>query len=356
VFKEAMVPMVLPAGTRHVRVTRNVFALVNDQVKGERPDVEVSGDDCEVDHNVFRDKSTEGPMVTVQGPGKDGMAQRTWIHHNLFSNFLPTENNCSAIQIGLSWRSMSSAYSLVEHNLFVKCRGENEGAVCNKSCDNVYRYNTFAEGTRELSLRHGNRNQVYANYFLNTDGVRFFGHDDWIYSNYFSGCSPAIHIGNGDATIPPGKLQMHDEPVGAEVVFNTLVDNKINFYMAARKDGYGARDITIANNVVVGGGKAADIRGPLKESVWSGNVVWGTEVGDMPAGGFVVGDPKLEKVEGIWRVGAGSAVRRVSGYPVVRVDVAGRVRGERKNVGAEEGTGGGANGVLTEKDVGPGAE
>jgi hypothetical protein len=38
------------------------------------------------------------------------------------------------------------------------------------------------------------------------------------------------------------------------------------------------------------------------------------------------------------------------------VDVAGRVRGERKNVGAEEGTGGGANGVLTEKDVGPGAE
>ena len=41
----------------------------------------------------------------------------------------------------------------VEYNLFIKCRGENEGMVCNKSCDNVYRYNTITDGTRELSLR-----------------------------------------------------------------------------------------------------------------------------------------------------------------------------------------------------------
>ncbi len=91
------------------------------------------------------------------------LRKRTWIHHNYFYNFEHTANNCSAIQIGLSTRSLSSAYSIVEYNLFVKTRGENEGCVCNKSCNNIYRYNTFGEGSTELSLRHGNYNQVYNN-------------------------------------------------------------------------------------------------------------------------------------------------------------------------------------------------
>ena len=59
-------------------------------------------------------------------------------------------------EIGVSQRSLSPAHALVENNLFIGCRGENEN-ICNKSCDNVYRFNTFGNGCSELSLRHQER-------------------------------------------------------------------------------------------------------------------------------------------------------------------------------------------------------
>jgi hypothetical protein len=70
------------AGTSHCRFTRNVF-----QLTGEGRYLLVSGDDCEVDHNTFQNKSTAGQMFSIHGPGSSGMAQRTWVHHNLFQNF-----------------------------------------------------------------------------------------------------------------------------------------------------------------------------------------------------------------------------------------------------------------------------
>ena len=116
---------------------------------------------------------------------------------------------------------MASGHSLVESNLFLQCRGENEN-ICNKSGENIYRFNTFGEGCSELSLRHGNSNVVYANFFIGTEGVRVFGKNNKIYSNYFEKCSKAIHIGNGDALIPPDKLTgLYDRPDRTQVVFNT---------------------------------------------------------------------------------------------------------------------------------------
>jgi poly(beta-D-mannuronate) lyase len=165
--------MTIPAGVHHCRVTRNVFAL---RVTGRSTFLSVDGDDNEIDHNTFRDKDTEGQMCLVQGPGTT-MAKRTWVHHNYFLNFKRTgRNNATGLHIGSSHRSMDSGYAVVEHNLFVRNVGENEGAICNKSSDNVYRFNTIVDST-ELSLRHGHRCQVYANFMFNSDGVRFFGHE-----------------------------------------------------------------------------------------------------------------------------------------------------------------------------------
>ncbi|MDQ2922474.1 MAG: hypothetical protein M3R52_12795 [Acidobacteriota bacterium] len=62
------------AGASHCRLTRNVFEL-----KGEERYLIVSGDDCEIDHNTFQNKSTVGPMFSIHGPGTSGMAQRTWV-------------------------------------------------------------------------------------------------------------------------------------------------------------------------------------------------------------------------------------------------------------------------------------
>ncbi len=229
VLKHAPPAVSVAAGASHCRISRNLFEL---DLKSRSTYCQIAGNDCEVDHNELRNKKTEGEMLLVVGPGTSEMAQRTWIHHNYFHDFRsPPANNCSAIQIGMSGRSMSSGWSLTEHNLFVKCAGENEGCICNKSSDNTYRFNTFGVGSTELSIRHGNRCQIYSNFFIGCQGIRLFGHDHKVFCNYFERCRPAIHIGNGDGIIPPAKLTAHDKPVGLQIVFNTLVDNKANLVM-----------------------------------------------------------------------------------------------------------------------------
>ena len=82
---------------------------------------------------------------------------------------------------------------------------------------------------------------VYGNYFLNVDGLRFFGHDHRIFSNYFEGCAHAINIGNGDGIVPQDKLTSHDKPVGEVVAFNTLVKNKVNIMEGIGGTAWGRR-------------------------------------------------------------------------------------------------------------------
>src|SRR6185369_16970387 len=164
----------IDVGADHCRFTRNIFELTGNS-RGYY--LMIKDDDAEIDHNSFQNKFSVGQMIIVHEPSTNLMAQHTWIHHNVFTNFPNTrQNNCSAIQVGVSSRSLSPAHALVENNLFLRCRGENEN-ICNKSCDNVYRFNTFGPGCTELSLRHGNRNFVYANFFIGSDGLRIFGKD-----------------------------------------------------------------------------------------------------------------------------------------------------------------------------------
>jgi poly(beta-D-mannuronate) lyase len=253
------------------------------------------------------------------------MAQHTWIHHNYFHNFEPSHrNNSSALHIGHSARSLSPAYALVEYNLFSKTRGENEGAICNKSCDNIYRFNTFAEGCTELSLRHGNRCLVYANFFIGTrGGLRFYSDDHKIYCNYFSRNNPAVQIGNGGANVPPAELTSHDRPDRVHLVFNILVDNRSNIIMRNRRNGLGATDLLVANNIIVGGSSAASIDGPLPGAVWQGNIIWKTAAGDIPADGHSSHDPQLQQeADGVHRLQPGSpAIAAVVGaYPYIDID------------------------------------
>lgn len=341
------------AGANHCRYTRNIF-----QLAGFGHYLLVEGDDTEIDHNSFQNKFTGGQMVYVQGPGATNMAQRTWIHHNCFTNFPDMhQNNCSAIQIGLSGRSLSPAHSLVEHNLFIACRGENEN-ICNKSCDNTYRFNTFENHCSELSLRHGNRNIVYANFFIGTDGLRVFGKDDRIYCNYFQDCTRGIHLGNGDGVVPQSRLTAHDRPDGIQIVFNTLVNNRDGLFMAQRRNGLGATNITIADNLIAGTGRLVTVDGPVAHSVWQGNLVWGDTAGiTNPATGFVVTDPQLKPdAVGIYRLQPGSPAigKAVGSYRYVTLDMDGQRRFWRRDIGADQFSSAPVvNRILASADVGP---
>jgi poly(beta-D-mannuronate) lyase len=204
--------------------------------------------------------------------------------------------------------------------------------------------------------------QVYGNFIFNSDGVRFFAHDHQIFSNYFENCRLGIAIGNGDATIPPGKLTAHQRPDRVKVVYNTLVNNRGNVQMGGRNNGLGADDLTFANNIIQGGSKAVLIGGPLKDPKWEGNIIWKTEggAGDMPSSGFTEVDPKLVKDErGVYHLAKDSpAIGKGAGaYPFVKVDVDAQPRpGEKLDVGADQFTDQpGRNRPLKEEDVGPNA-
>jgi poly(beta-D-mannuronate) lyase len=347
--------MSLGVGTTHCRISRNLFELT-----GTGAYLGVSGDDNEIDHNTFQNKTTEGQMITIQGPGGSGMAQRTWIHHNYFLNFSATGlNNCSSIQIGLSGRSMSAANSLVEYNLFSHTRGENEN-ICNKSGANTYRYNTIRDNCSELSLRHGNGCRVYGNYFYGSDGLRFFGDDHRIFSNYFEGNPRAINIGNGDAVVPPGALTSHDRPDRVWVMFNTLVNNTENVIMSGRTNGLGATDLVFANNIIQGGGAALSLGGPVTNPRWEGNIIWNTSgAGSLPASGYRSVNPLLAPdAKGISHLQSGSPAIDVSAgsYPDVTVDMDGQPRNGSKDTGADEYSAAPAVArPLTTADVGPSA-
>ena len=356
--------MVIEAGAHHCRVTRNLFALA---VEGRSTYLTVNGDDNEIDHNTFRDKKTEGQMCFVNGTGPgDGapalMAKRNWVHHNYFLDFgKGAPNNASGLHFGSSHRSMDPGYSVAEYNLFVRNIGENEGAICSKTTDAIYRYNTIIDST-ELSLRHGHRAQVYGNFIINSSGLRFFAHDHWIYSNYFENNRPAIAIGNGGATIPPGPLTSHQKPERVKVVYNTLVNNRANVQMGGRKNGLGADDLIVANNIIQGGNKAVSIAGPLKDPRWEGNIIFKTEGGrgDIPAEGFTEVDPKLVKDErGVYRLAEGSPAvgKGVGAYELVKVDMDGQPRpAEKRDVGADQlSKEAPLNRPLTPQDVGPNA-
>jgi poly(beta-D-mannuronate) lyase len=286
------------AGASHCIITHNLFECkAPPDSKGTKPYFTVSGDDNEISYNTFQNKTDEGQMLSVQGPGADRMARRTWIHHNYFYNFPPKANNCSAIQIGLSGRSMDSAFCLVEYNLFIKCAGENEGAICNKACNNIYRYNTFGEGTEELSLRHGNKCEVYGNFFMGSTGLRFSGDDHKIYSNYFNSCREAIVCTNGDGEVKEGsKLTCHDRSDRVEVSYNTILKCRNNFRMPQRENGLGATSITFSNNII-SGGSPVSIPGKYTGAVWRENILWNTTGGDIPQTGYSVNDPGLKENE-----------------------------------------------------------
>ena len=324
------------AGTRSCRWTRNVF-----ETPGKGEYLTIAGDDHEIDYNTFQHKKEMGRILAIRGEGSQ-IAQRLHIHHNYFYDF-PDQggaNGAETLQFGLSGLSLSTSNSIVEYNLFEKCHGENE-LISVKASGVTLRYNTIWDCPAQFTLRHGNRCEVYGNFFFNTPGLRIYGDDHHIFSNYFENCSQAITIGNGGAEVADGApLTSHDRPDRVLIAFNTLVDNQKNILLQARQNGLGATAITIADNIIQGGAEAAVLSGPLKEGVWKNN--WLYKVagpGDIPAGGYKLKDAQLVKdSKGIYRLGAKSPAigSADADFKVVNVDMDAQVRKGKRDAGADQ--------------------
>jgi len=357
-FTHAAGKATIGAGTRHVRFTRNTFRLV-----GEGPYLAVLGHDAEIDRNDFGDKKTVGSMIAVSGPAGQ-VAQRLWIHHNYFHDFASTGGEASEmIRFGLSALTLSVGAGIVEYNLLVRCRGENE-LISNRSTENTYRYNTLADSpSAQFTLRHGNDCRVYGNTLRNTEGLRIFGDRHQIFSNVFEGNYIGVNLGNGSAEVSEGgSLNGHDRPDRCAIVFNTFVDNRTHFQMSRRTPlGLGAANTVFANNLIQGGGVAAKIEGPNLEPVWEGNLLWNAGgPGDLPTDSYIAADPRLQVdlASGVHLLPGSPAIdAATAAFEVVGFDIDGQPRIDPKDVGADESSNEPVMArPLTPADVGPGSE
>ena len=320
-----------------------------------------------VDHCRFEGKNDGSPTVTVW---LDGKPNHHRIDHNYFLRRPPLgRNGGETLRVGDSRTSLQDSFTVVELNRFEDCSGEAE-YISNKSCANIYRFNTFVECQGALVLRHGHRCTVEGNWFLGrhqpgTGGVRVIGEDHRIVNNYFADLAgtdfeSALPVVAG---IPNSKLNEYFQVKRAVIAFNTFVHCRQNLTFGV---GHGQRgrsepalDCVFANNLVVGtnGPLVRMLHAPVN-LVWQGNLFWGAPVGLPETPGIRVQNPQLQlPTDGIWRPGPASPAlgAAVGSFLFLTQDIAGTPRGEKKDIGCFQlPAAASGRGPLAVTDVGPG--
>jgi poly(beta-D-mannuronate) lyase len=152
----------------------------------------------EVSHCYFTGKTNQGPFLVVRyKTGKDFVAgsdaapsTHHHIHHNYFGyRTMPSDNGGEDMRIGDSKTSFTRGFNIIEYNYFEDQREEPE-IISNKSCDNIYRFNTFIGNDGAVVMRHGQRCFVYGNYIngktgRNTSGgLRVINPNQTVFNNY----------------------------------------------------------------------------------------------------------------------------------------------------------------------------
>jgi poly(beta-D-mannuronate) lyase len=358
-------------GSNYCRLTNS--AVISYNPTNDSTDykwVSLYGTHNRVDHCHLEDKTHSGTTLVVWR--STTAPDYHLIDHNYFGpRPVLGYNGGETIRVGTSDQSLSSSYSIVEYNLFDRCNGEIE-VISNKSCDNIYRYNTFISCEAALTLRHGNRCLVEGNFFFgnkkpNSGGIRIIGEDHVVINNYISGTDgsslkSALTLMDG---IPDSPLNGYFQVKRALVAFNTLVNNHYSINLGGGKDVDNILpplDCIIANNIV------QSTYSPLItqtdstiNTTWQSNIFYGASLGMSPVpAGITITDPKLSTV-------GGDSIRHLSGtspaintaqgtYSMVTLDLDGQTRDLQKDIGADEYSADPYSiRPLTVNDVGPNA-
>lgn len=183
------------------------------------------------DHNYLAGKLNAGRAVVVKLNSPKSQNNYNRIDHNYFGERKRLgSNGGETIRIGTSTYCMSNAHTIVEDNYFEHCNGEVE-IISVKSGDNILRNNAFYECEGTLTLRHGNGNKVYHNYFIGngkpfTGGVRIINRNHKVYDNYFFklagfGFRSALGVMNG---VPHSAINRYLRVRNVKIYHNTFID------------------------------------------------------------------------------------------------------------------------------------
>lgn len=348
-YKDRHRRAVLLEGCNHMRITGCHFKL--EETDDNTTFVLIKGEMSHhhrIDRNLFDGKHKSGLVLDIAG-GAAQVSQYDRIEYNHFKDNVPwIENGKETVRIGLSGLSQTCSYSVIQSNLFENCGGEPE-IISIKCCDTDVRYNTFLNSPGQVVLRHGDRNRVYGNYFINAEekknagGIRVYGTDHKIYNNYMQGLTaPAVQIDKGNAHTS-GKLTAHWTPRRIEVCFNTMVDCSAGIQIGKRyKDE--PEDCIIANNIVEGSSNCLiDEYGAPVRFIYKGNIVFPKDEAaayrmEKNPSEVWVADPLLQKQGVLYRLSGSSPAigKAAGGFDYITEDLDRQPRGSIKTVGAEE--------------------
>jgi poly(beta-D-mannuronate) lyase len=310
--------------------------------------VSIYGLSNRVENCYLKGKTNMGATLVVWLAGTTNDSNYHVIRRNYFGPRPDlVVNGGETIRIGTSDTSPINSRTLVEENYFQSCNGEVE-IISSKSCENVYRYNTFDSCAGTLTLRHGKRCMVEGNWFLGrglpqTGGVRIIDEDHRVMNNYFDGLTgsdarSALCMMNG---LTNSALSGYFQVKRAQVLFNTFVDCAHNL-LIGRSDGGGTLapiDCTNANNIVCSSsGPLVDIQTTPTNFLWEGNFFSGTTVG-LTNAGIATNDPLLVlSSDGLWRPATNSPVLGAAArsYPAVTNDFDGQPRPTAKDAGCDQ--------------------
>ncbi|GIV31069.1 MAG: hypothetical protein KatS3mg029_0420 [Saprospiraceae bacterium] len=246
--------------------------------------VGIYGKNNRFDHNYLVGKRNLGVTLAVRLNTEESRENHHQIDHNYFGHRpILGSNGGETLRIGTSHYSLTNSNTIVEYNYFDRCNGEHE-IISNKSCQNIYRYNTFYECQGTLTMRHGNETLVEGNYFFgngksNTGGIRIINEKQKVINNYCEGLTGyrfrgALVIMNGVPNSPLNRyFQVKDSEASnnsfincdyiqfcagsdaerSAVPVNTVVSNNI-FYNEAKDDIFTVYDdisgITFEGNIL----------------------------------------------------------------------------------------------------------
>jgi poly(beta-D-mannuronate) lyase len=310
--------------------------------------ISIYGQYNRVDHCYIKGKSNSGTTLVVWLSDQPNYHR---IDHNYFG-YRPVLgfNGGETIRVGTSDWSLYDSFTAIEYNYFEQCNGEIE-IISNKSCGNIYRYNTFYKCQGTLTLRHGNRCTVEGNFFLqenepNSGGIRIIGEDHKVFNNYIqntagSSYKTAIAIMDGISNSP---LNGYWQVKRAVVVFNTLVNCRYSFLIGA---GYSSSqnmppiDCVIANNLVYSTSSPLITYDDTPVNlIYEGNIFYGASLGITKPVGITIVDPKMTLISGgFWRPESTTSPvlnASIGDFPFDTLDVDGQPRTGIKDIGADE--------------------
>jgi poly(beta-D-mannuronate) lyase len=177
----------------------------------------------EIDHCYFYGKTNKGPTVVVNYPinkkenkGTDELPSTYHrVHHNYFGYRTYSSNGGEQIRVGVSGASNTHGFNIIEYNYFEDERNEGE-VISNKSCDNIYRFNTLVGNDGALVLRNGRDNFAYGNYINGqsgrneSGGLRVVNFNNTVFNNY-------LENGEGGGKAMKSPIVVMDGLVGAGI-------------------------------------------------------------------------------------------------------------------------------------------